>query len=254
MPIHDWTRVVPGTFHAFHGGWTQALQGAPNNGVLPPGFYALAEKPANDAEPDVLTFTVPGGDDPTPTTEGSADGSGGGLAVRSAPPRASVQDVIGRPAPATARARRLVIRHTSDHEALAMVEVVSPGNKRRRVATTQFVDEALSAIEQGLRLQVLDPFPPGRSDPMGLHAVIWSELGGDLEPPRDRPLTLAPYVADTPARCYVEPPAVGMALADLPLFLSADRYVNVPLERTYTFAYETLPRCWREVIEGRRQA
>ena len=43
MPIHDWTRVDSGLFHAFHQGWTVALQNALNAGVLPADYYALVE-------------------------------------------------------------------------------------------------------------------------------------------------------------------------------------------------------------------
>jgi hypothetical protein len=37
----------------------------------------------------------------------------------------------------------------------------------------------------------------------------------------------------------------------MPLFLHADRYVNVPLEATYQEAYRGLPAFWREVLKGR---
>lgn len=39
-------------------------------------------------------------------------------------------------------------------------------------------------------------------------------------------------------------------LPDMPLFLDEDWYVNVPLEVTYMEAYTTIPRRWRQVIEG----
>ncbi len=42
---------------------------------------------------------------------------------------------------------------------------------------------------------------------------------------------------------------MGKALKDMPLFLTAERYVNVPLEATYQSAYRGMPRLWREVLE-----
>jgi hypothetical protein len=42
MPVHDWTRVEAGTFHAFHGYWNGHLMDALNSGLLPPDHYALA--------------------------------------------------------------------------------------------------------------------------------------------------------------------------------------------------------------------
>ena len=41
MPIHDWTRVDAGLFHAFHQSWSVRIQDALNAGVLPKGYYAL---------------------------------------------------------------------------------------------------------------------------------------------------------------------------------------------------------------------
>jgi hypothetical protein len=56
MPVHDWTRVRPGTFHDFHGSWMTHLKEALNGGLLPTGYYALAEQPAEEAWPDVLAL------------------------------------------------------------------------------------------------------------------------------------------------------------------------------------------------------
>ncbi|MGL4423965.1 MAG: hypothetical protein ACRCZF_25145 [Gemmataceae bacterium] len=44
MPIHDWTRVRAGTWHAFHLSWISEIQLALNNGLMPPGYYAQAEQ------------------------------------------------------------------------------------------------------------------------------------------------------------------------------------------------------------------
>jgi hypothetical protein len=48
---------------------------------------------------------------------------------------------------------------------------------------------------------------------------------------------------------FLEPVAVGQALIDMPLFLTAERYVNVPLEPTYLAAYRGMPEFWRDVLE-----
>ena len=44
MPIHDWTRVDAGLFHAFHQDWIGVLARALNAGVLPPDYFALREQ------------------------------------------------------------------------------------------------------------------------------------------------------------------------------------------------------------------
>ena len=59
MPIHDWTRVDAGIFHAFHVTWIADLARALNRGLLPPDYYALAEQIVGGREPDVLTLKGP---------------------------------------------------------------------------------------------------------------------------------------------------------------------------------------------------
>ena len=250
MPIHDWTRVPPGTFHAFHVCWIGELQGVLNGGLLPDGYLALAEQAARDVGPDVLTRSVPGIAGPYAANDGEVGATGGGVAVATAPPTTSVQDWIADGGAPASRRRPLVIRHASTNRAVAVIDVVSPSNKSGPLNTAGFVGKATAIIDRGIHLQVLDLFPPGRSDPDGLHAAIWAELGGSFAAPAGRPLTLAAYEADLPVRCYVEPSAVGMFLADLPLFLTPGWYVNVPLERAYMAAYETMPRSVRAIIEG----
>ncbi len=85
MPIHDWTRVTAGTFHALHVAWLGELQGTLNDGVLPEGFYALAEQVATDVAPDVLTLRSRG--HYRPSTGVAEPGRGGGVAVATAPQR-----------------------------------------------------------------------------------------------------------------------------------------------------------------------
>src|SRR2546430_1829257 len=65
MPMHDWTRVEPGIFHAFHHDWITELARALNRGLLPEVYYALPEQQAAGFGPDVLALqTQPGnGDD-----------------------------------------------------------------------------------------------------------------------------------------------------------------------------------------------
>src|SRR4051794_36270320 len=90
MPIHDWTRVTAGTWHAFHLSWTSEIQLALNNGLLPREYYALAEQIAGPLGPDVLALQTSGtsgnGRVPDETPSSSPD-AGGGVAVAVAPPR-----------------------------------------------------------------------------------------------------------------------------------------------------------------------
>lgn len=247
VPIHDWTRVSAGTFHDFHGAWIAELRRALNGGVLPDGYYAMAEQIAGQMIPDVLTLQEAGEGE---INRGRGGNGGMGLAVNNAPPRVALSDTLSEAAVLATRQRRLVIYHTTGDRIIALLEIVSPGNKERRAAMESFVLKAVRIIEEGFHLVLIDLFPPGRFDPEGMHGAIWGRLGGTYEPPSGKPLTLASYVATAAVRYYVEPTAVGAELTEMPLFLDADHYVYIPLESTYQAAYEGVPRRWKRVIEG----
>ena len=252
MPIHDWTRVYAGIFHDLHHTWITEIRRALQRGLLPAGYYAQAEQVARPAVSDVLTLQLTAGEaagSAAPVSDG--DANGGSLAVAVAPPRLSVTDEGDDAAIYAARADRVAIRHVSGDRIVAFIELVSPGNKHSRTAVDEFVDKAVDLLSDGIHLQVVDLFPPRRSDPDGLHGAIWEQFNRTYTPPAGKPLTAAAYVAAIPTTCYVEPLAVGDALPDLPLFLTPGRYVNVPLEATYAAAYADVPERWKRVIEGR---
>lgn len=258
MPIHDWTRVTAGTFHAFHHSWISELQLALNSGVLPEDYYAQAEQVASEFVPDVLTLQESAGaaateDDPAGAWAG--DEATGGVAVAVAPPRVSLSDLAIEAEVLAERRKAIVLRHTTGDRVVALLEIVSPGSKQSRASVSAFVEKAAAVVRSGHHLTVLDLFPPGLLDPDGMHARVWHRLGGrGYEAPPAKPLTLAAYAARQPepggVRCYVEPTATGASLIDMPLFLNPTHYVNVPLERTYMAAYEGVPRRWKRVLEG----
>jgi hypothetical protein len=146
----------------------------------------------------------------------------------------------------------LVIRHSSGDQVVALVEIVSPGNKASRRALRHFVDKAAAALWHGYHLLILDLQPPGRLDPQGIHGAIWDDIADIPTPyrqPEDKPLTLASYDAGPPKTAYVEPVAVGDVLPDMSLFLRRREYILVPLEATYQAAWQSVPQRWRRVLE-----
>jgi len=247
MPIHDWTRVPAGTFHDFHLAWTAELRNALNGGILPPDYYAQAEQVAGPWGPDVLALQT---NDEVPANGTARVVSGtGGIATAAVPPRARMTAAAEMDDYARKR-RTLVIRHASGDRVVALLEIVSPGNKAARHALRAFVEKAVEALYRGYHLLVIDLFPPGPRDPQGIHGAIWAEISDDpFALPPGEPLTLAAYSAGPVKRAYVEPTAVGRELIDMPLFLEPDVYVNVPLEPTYQAAYRGVPRRWRQVLE-----
>ena len=248
MPMHDWTRVNAGIYHAFHDEWNLAIKRSLNSGLLPNDYYALTEKPVGPNVPDVIALQKPVGMNGTlPDT-----GPGGGVLLAEAPPRVRFRSEVIDSDVYARRAKHVTIRHTSEHEIVAVIEIVSPGNKDGEYKFRSFVEKAAAMIWQGIHLLVIDPFPPTPRDPQGIHKAIWGQFAGDpgFELPSDSPLTLASYQAGEIPKAFIEPTAVGTALIDMPVFLTQELYVPLPLEATYQAAWEAVPAYWRNVVAG----
>lgn len=160
MPVHDWTRVDAGIFHDFHLSWIGELKRAFNNGALPQGYYALAKQVAAGREPDVLTLKSP------ETGQPPNDRPAGGVALAESPPQVQFR-VRAESDIYAAKARALTIRHVSNHQVVAMLEIISPGNKSSRHALRAFVEKAVDMLRAGIHLVIVDLFPPGPRDPEG---------------------------------------------------------------------------------------
>src|SRR5262245_53309346 len=169
MPVHDWTRVDAGIFHDFHHAWIEECKRALNRGLLPPDHYALAEQIAGGLGPDVLTLQRPGGG--TVPAGGSARGVV--LAVAAPSTRFHLRAEADRYA---AKAKAVVIRHSSNHRVVAVIKIVSPGNKNSRHGLRAFVSKAVELLRAGVHLLIVDLFPPGPRDPDGIHKPIWDEF------------------------------------------------------------------------------
>jgi hypothetical protein len=249
MPIHDWTRVEAGIFHAFYHSWIEELARALNRGVLPGEYYALPEQFAAGFGPDVLTLQGLPDDNGAANTPRDAPG-GKGIGLRLAAPKlqpvAETDMEFYRRKP-----KALVVRHVSGDRIIAMIEIVSPGNKAARNHFRAFVQKAAELLGNGIHLLIIDLYPPGRRDPEGIHGEIWQEVAGqEVEAALDKPLTLAAYEAGNALRAYVVRAAVGDTLTDMPLFLEPGQAVTVPLEATYNAAFAEVPRRWRRVLES----
>jgi hypothetical protein len=88
----------------------------------------------------------------------------------------------------------VVIRHTSNDRIVAMIEVLSAGNKSSRHAIRSFLDKAVSALDGGVHLLLVDVHPPGPRDPNGIHGAVLNENGtDDYALDSKRSLTVAAY-------------------------------------------------------------
>lgn len=211
MPIHDWTRVEAGIYHHFHQTWICTLCDSLNSGGLPDGFFALIERTFDDQH---WTQLVHQGDAESYAT----------------------------------KANRIAIRRSFE-TVVAVIEIVSPGNKHSRAALRSFVEKAVGFVRQGIHLLVIDLFPPSIRDPQGIHKAIWDELQDEpFELPPDKPLTLVAYQAGLVKTAYIEPVAVSDVLPDMPLFLAPDFHVPAPLEATYETTWSVCPEPLRELL------
>lgn len=150
----------------------------------------------------------------------------------------------------TRKANRITVRHELG-PVVAVIEIVSPGNKDSTHAIRSFKAKAVELLQKGVNLVVIDLFPPTPRDPDGIHHVIWAEFTD--EPfearPANKPLTVAAYNAGIDLTAYVDPVAVGDALPDAALFLAPGWYVNIPLEATYLASWAEAPRLIRDLVE-----
>ncbi len=208
MPVHDWTRVDVGVFHAFHHGWISEISRELNRIIPADKYYALP----------VLIF----GDTVPPSSV------------------SKIVDVIEWYAN---KKKSVAVFRRTDHLTVAVLDIVTPGNKCSRGTIELFGKQYRGVLEPGCNLDVIDLYPPTSRDPEGIHPVIWGEDdAGEYKFDPAHPLTCAAYVGGADAQAFVEPVAVGDVLPNLPLFLLSDVYVNVPLEATYRSAFEALPK------------
>ena len=86
------------------------------------------------------------------------------------------------------KADRIAVRHRHG-QIVAVVEIVSPGNKASKNELRAFVEKTANLIAQGVHLLVIYLFPPSKCDPQGIHKAIWDEfVEEDFELPADQRL------------------------------------------------------------------
>jgi hypothetical protein len=251
MGIHDWTRVPAGIFHDFHNSWITELRNWLNSGVLPDEYYAVGEQRTGDFGPDVLTLKA-ASDFPIDADNESFENSGA-LAVLEAPPKVDTTHELQADLLFMQKAQRhIAIRHVSGDGLIAFIEVVSPANKHSRRDMDAFLSKLVVATAEKIHLLIIDLFPPGSTDPDGLHCEYAQVVGNPPAPKllssvRDRGL----YAYDVRnMTAYLQPMAIGDALIPMPLFLQAGYYINVDLATTYDRAYQFFPKRFKSVLES----
>jgi hypothetical protein len=242
MPVHDWQRVDRSYFHSFYLGWVARISADLNVGVLPSAYYALCENIGEAHRPAFLELAEPEDNFVDPGKPG---------AIRScseSPPRTWLHSACDRPEYAE---KVISVRRCDDHQVAAAIRILSGDSKHGRHRFASLMEWAVGAIRAGIHLLLVDPFPPGRHDPDGIHKAIRDEFQEeDVALPSNKPLLLASYEAEPLRAAYVEPVGAGDALPDMPLFLEADRYVPVPLEASYQAEWDVFPAALKGLLEA----
>jgi hypothetical protein len=160
MPMHDWTRVEPGIFPAFHHEWISEISRSLNQELLPDDYYALPEQVAAGFGPDVLTLQEQS-PDAEPATDEAVGPMATGLQTRP-------QSTFTAETDAEFYRRKkssIVVRHISGDRIVAMLEILSPGNKSNRSAFRSLVEKACELLEIASTCSSWILFPPADGIP-----------------------------------------------------------------------------------------
>jgi len=241
MPIHDWARIPAGLFHHFHQDWSIEIARELNRGRLPRGLSALVEQRSGPREGDVLTI------EGTRQPGGLGSDRDRGVAIADLPAtriiRRTTKELYA------GRANRIVVRHHLGR-IVAVVEIVSPGNKDSRAALRDFVDKTIDFLRAEIHVLIVDLLPPTPRDPYGIYKAIWDEIEEEeFTFPEGKDRILVSYETGGQRAAYVEPVAVGDELPDMPLFLANGLHIKVPLEPTYRTAWDASPEELRTAVE-----
>jgi hypothetical protein len=254
MPVHDWTRVVAGNFHDFHQKWIAAISNLLNEKLLPKTYYSMVEQHSLGVEPDVVTLERVEDEGAGGTTTLIAGSVQTKFKVQEVEPQTHYKDEVSESWYA-ARGSRVTVYHANGDRVVAYIEIVSFGNKDRAWAVQAFNDKLDDGLHHGCHLLVIDLHPPTSAARQGMHAAFWARYGESshgVTP--DEPLGIAAYRAERingtiVPTAYFERLAVGQNLPVMPLFLTSDEYINLPLQETYDEAWRGVPARWKTVLE-----
>jgi len=134
---------------------------------------------------------------------------------------------------------------------VAMIEVLSPGNKSSRHAIRPLLYKDIKDPYDIINLLLVDVYPPGPRDPNGIHGALWNEIGTEeYILGRERPLTAVAYLGGTVVQTFVNHFVVGEPIPEKPLFLTRENFIRVPLEEAYMAAWEDVPPQYQEILRA----
>ena len=184
MPLHDWTRVDDGTYHDFYLAGCGELRTGLNRGRLPKGYTPWS---AHTMDVSEWERGVPDGE--LPPGRRSTISRAYSTSMRSHHPT-SIRDHCGDLA-YWRKGHSVTIRKSGNQVAVAMIEIVTPGNKQVPVARP-IPRKRPRAVSAGESTSCSLTRLPGKGTASGgLHgATIWAAGRHERQPTRRRPRLL----------------------------------------------------------------
>jgi hypothetical protein len=213
-------------WRSFHGAWAAAMARLLNQGVLPPGYYAV---PLLDRDGPIEIDVAALRQQETLAPPDDAAAPQGW-----APPAPGLAVAVELPASDEVEVQ--VFADDGDPRLAAAVELVSPRNKDRATARQAFAVKCVGYMQQGSSVVVVDTVTTRRAD---LHAAILALLGVDAGASSPGVLSAVSYRAvgrekDTQQlQIWPAPLALGQPLPTLPLWIASDFSVPLDLEGSY---------------------
>ncbi|MFO0806852.1 MAG: hypothetical protein U0791_27415 [Gemmataceae bacterium] len=143
---------------------------------------------------------------------------------------------------------RLAVKKASDGQIVSIIEIVSPSDKAKLRDFSLLVEDLIRLLRLGIHLVVVDPFPS-----RGVHSRLWREFTGTESgsTPEKAASFMSYQVGGREPHAYVDEAAFGSDLPEMPLFLSEDKCVSLPLEESYRTAWDGYPLPIRKLLESR---
>jgi len=214
-------------WRGFHSAWAAAMARHLNQGVLPPGYYAIPNVELDGpVEIDVAAVRDRQAEAGSSVEESLASWT---------PPQPALTVALDFPPLELVEVQ--VFYDEDSPELKAAVELVSPRNKDRPEARRVFAIKCLSYLHAGSNLVVVDTVTTGRAN---FHAEILHllELNGPAAWQSPSELYAVAYRAAAvdqgrQLQAWPETLTIGSPLPRLPLWLGVDICVPLDLETTY---------------------
>ena len=243
-------------FASFRQSWLVAISSTLNQSLLPSSLYSMIERrtlrlrkhwPSLEEQNDSSINLGP--------SEASVWGDGEHkiFNVTSAPPKVGFVSQADHFLDALEH-DRIGIYRCEDDLLLSYIEILAPSDINQYGNFLRLIDSFVEMLREDCQLLVIDLI---QRDPYlhdsGTHAALWHRFTGRTScVTNHEPYGIAAYgvFSEVRATAYFERLAVRQNLPVMPLFLTSDEYINLPLQDTYDDAWRGVPVRWKSVLEA----